>query len=154
VSELVPTFKGEVQLAGWSDTHNGGAKVTFWLPDRDELAPFAGLTARKGNTAGHRFMMVLVEIGDDDQPANQPKGGPLSRLAGQWCGSPEFRAWLASNVLHTGRVIDEDEAATQLRSICAIDSRAQLDSEPAARQLFDSIIRLPFRAYCEQVLGR
>jgi len=65
---MKPTFQNEVQLAGWSESHNSGAKVTFWLPTSEDLEPFRGLTSRKGNTAGHRFAMVLVEIGDDDQP--------------------------------------------------------------------------------------
>lgn len=64
------TYQGEVQLAGWSETHTGGCKVTIWLPLPEDLEPFKGLTARKGNTAGHRFMAAFVEIGDDEQPAN------------------------------------------------------------------------------------
>lgn len=65
---MTPTFQDEVQLAGWSETHTGGPKVTFWLQDAEQLAVFKALTARKGNTAGHRFACVLVEIGDDEQP--------------------------------------------------------------------------------------
>lgn len=64
------TYQGEVQLAGWSETHTGGCKVTLWLPSSEDLEPFKSLTARKGNTAGHRFMAAFVEIGDDEQPVN------------------------------------------------------------------------------------
>lgn len=109
---MTPTFSGEIQLAGWSDTHNGGAKITFWLPDADNLEVFKGLTAKKGNTAGHRFACVLVEIGDDDLPVTQSaqsetivdhlvdanktitKGGALAKLAGQWCQSQSFFDWI------------------------------------------------------------
>lgn len=69
----VPTnFTGEVQLAGWSDSHQGGAKVTFWLPSAADLEPFRALTVRKGNIAGHVFMMALVEVGEDGQPVPPP----------------------------------------------------------------------------------
>jgi hypothetical protein len=56
----------EVMLAGWQESHSQGCKVTFWLPDPESLEPFKGLTARKGNTAGQRFMMVLAPIADDE----------------------------------------------------------------------------------------
>lgn len=64
------TYQGEVQLAGWSETHTGGCKVTIWLPSAEDLEPFKELTARKGNTAGHRFMAAFVEIGDDEMPVH------------------------------------------------------------------------------------
>ena len=60
---------------------------------------FKGMTAKKGHTAGQRFMAVLVEIGDDDQPVipqdtpepqDKRKGGPLARLAGMWCNDRRF----------------------------------------------------------------
>ena len=63
------SFQGELMLAGWKDTHNGGATVTFWLPDPAELEVFRGMTAKKGNVAGQRFMAVLAEIGDDEKAA-------------------------------------------------------------------------------------
>lgn len=68
MSELKPTFQGEVQLAGWKETHTSGVTVTFWLQNPEELDAFRALTVRKGNTAGHRFACVLVEIGDDERP--------------------------------------------------------------------------------------
>ncbi len=55
-------------LAGWTETHNSGAKVSFWLPNSEDLEPFKGLTAKKGNQAGQRFMAVLVEIGPGELP--------------------------------------------------------------------------------------
>lgn len=63
-------FEGEMQLAGWSETHTGGCKVTLWVPSPEDLEPFKALTARKGNTAGHRMVAAFVEIGDDEQPVN------------------------------------------------------------------------------------
>lgn len=68
MSDVVATFQGEVQLAGWKETHSSGVTVTFWLPDTADLDAFRALTVRKGNQAGHRFACVLVEIGDDEQP--------------------------------------------------------------------------------------
>lgn len=117
-------------LAGWAETHNSGAKIALWLPDSADLDVFRGLTVRKGNTAGHRFMMVLVEIGEDEkpvsdvahgyvragppigdppglegrdppgEPVNAIKGGELAKLAGILCATPQFRDWLFARVTH------------------------------------------------------
>lgn len=71
MSDITPTFHGEMQLAGWSESHNSGCKVTFWLQSSEDLEAFRALTVRKGNTAGQRFMAALVEVGDDEQPVRQ-----------------------------------------------------------------------------------
>jgi hypothetical protein len=73
MSDLTPVFHGEVMLAGWSESHNGGAKVTFWLSDPSELDAFRAMTVAKGKTAGQRLGCALVEIGDDDKPVQPAK---------------------------------------------------------------------------------
>jgi hypothetical protein len=153
MSDITPTFQGEMQLAGWSETHNGGCKVTFWLPDATDLDAFRALTVRKGNQAGHRFMAVLVEVGDDEQPVQQPagpapapepeqpKGGALARLAGMWCNDPDFWTWLR---LQNIQCENAEQAALAVRSTCGIASRAELDSNANAERLFQERIRVPF----------
>lgn len=145
---ISPAYQGEVQLAGWVESHTGGAKVTFWLPDASALDAFRGMTAKRGNRAGHRMMCVLVEIGDDEHPVEQerqtekPKGGPLAQLAGRWCADPFFRHWYGA--------IDADEAAHMMRIECHVDSRAELDHDEFAAQLFHRHIREPFRLHCRE----
>ena len=140
-------FQGEVMLAGWSQTHNGGAKVTFWLSDEHDLAAFKAMTVAKGKTAGQRLAIVAVEIGDDEQPKEQPgtavapsavKGGDLARLAGQLCQNPEF--------LRFHNFETEAEAAAHIRFACQITSRAELDSIPEAARIFHESFRKPFLA--------
>ena len=77
-----PSFTGEVMLAGWSETHAGGAKIVLWLPDADSLTAFRAMTVRKGNTAGQRFMAVLVEIGDDELPVAPPSAPVVQQTCG------------------------------------------------------------------------
>ena len=147
-----PTFTGEMQLAGWSETHNGGCKVTFWLPDATELDAFRALTVRKGNTAGHRFMAALVEVGDDEQPVQPepaapeaPKGGMLAKLAGMLCDQPEFWAFLNWCDANGGQVIQNaEDAANLVRDVCGVASRAELDHNETAAQAFHQKIRLPY----------
>lgn len=122
---MTPVFSDEVMLAGWQETHTGGAKVTFWLQSSEALDVFRGMTAKKGNTAGQRMACVLVLINDDETPitpaensrpkldraeeertpqaqgvetpAGNSKPGPLCMLAVRWCAMPEFWAWLCEN---------------------------------------------------------
>ena len=137
---MKPTFAGEIQLSGWSETHNAGCKVTFWLQSPDDLEAFRTLTIRKGNTAGHRFMAALVEIGDDELPIeptpSELKGGALAKLAGQWCADPVFQKWLF--------VYSELEAAQKIKRFCEVDSRRMLDHNPKAADLFQGLFRTPF----------
>lgn len=155
MSAITPTFAGEMQLAGWSESHTGGCKVTFWLQSPDDLASFRTLTTRKGNTAGHRFMAALVEIGDDEMPpqtapvavmgnpiSEKPKGGALAKLAGMWCNDPEFWAWADSITSYS--IANAEDAADYVRDICEIDSRAELDNDEEAADLFHRYIRGPY----------
>lgn len=132
-------FQGEVMLAGWSQTHNGGAKVTFWLQDDTDLEAFKAMTVAKGKTAGQRLALVAVEIGDDEQPKAQPeqKGGELAKLAGMFCQQPEFWEF-------AGYAQNPEGAKDWILSICGIQSRRQLDHDPVAAQTFHDRVRKPY----------
>lgn len=155
---MTPAFQDEVQLAGWSETHTGGAKVTFWLPDAEALDVFRTLTARKGNTAGHRFACVLVEIADDEQPVQESvMGNPISETKGrgklgdlcwravQWCNDPEFRAFLQKQ---TGWAANTpEEARNAICEVCDVASRKMLDHSPIAAEKFNRLIRGPYQKH-------
>ena len=68
MATAIPTKPLELMLAGWSLTHNGGCKVTFWLSDEDDLKYFEAATVRKGKVAGQRYQTVFVQLNDDDTP--------------------------------------------------------------------------------------
>lgn len=139
------TFQGEVMLAGWSQTHNGGAKVTFWLQDDTDLEAFKAMTVAKGKTAGQRLALVAVEIGDDEKPvsrdagttASEPKGGELAKLAGIFCQQPDFWEF-------AGYAQNPEGAKDWILSICGIQSRRQLDHDPVAAQTFHDRVRKPY----------
>ena len=64
-------FQGEVQFRRYSDTSTQGQQVVFAVADREALESFIG-------KEGKRFMAVLVEIGDDEEPV------PSSVSNGGW----------------------------------------------------------------------
>jgi hypothetical protein len=155
------TFQGSVMLAGWADSHNGGAKVAFWLEDPKDLDVFRGLTVAKGKTAGQRFAMVLVEIDDDEQPKQmeekpeEPKGGALAKLAGQLCQNLAFRHWFWTKRWQTPKghdievdgTMEAEETAEAIRQVCGVISRAELDHNDAAAEIFHEKIRKPWHAF-------
>jgi hypothetical protein len=155
-SSITPNFAGELQFAGWTDSHTSGPKVAFWLQSAEDLEAFRSLTARKGNQAGHRFMAVFVEVGDDEKPvpppvvgnpiSEKPKGGALSKLAGVWCADPEFQSWLWESADYIGEPTPE-ECAETVRAWCRVESRADLDHDEAAAERFTKLIRGPYMKY-------
>ena len=149
-------FQGEVQFRRYSDTSTQGQQVVFAVADREALESFIG-------KEGKRFMAVLVEIGDDEQPvAGNPASseaaigktiskpnqrlGDLAYRAVQWCKEPEFRAWLgvAGDFVNE---LTEDAASEVIKGWCEVDSRKELDTNPRAKQLFNQLIRGPYQKH-------
>lgn len=147
---LTPFFSGEIQLAGWSESHNSGSKISFWLPDAKDLDAFRVATIRKGNKAGQRFACVLVEIGDDEQLVqpivpfvDKPKGGELAKWAGIMSNDPVFWEWLDQSgyAFPFGLAANSLVRATWLiRNECGVDSRAELDHNPEAAKIFRNMM--------------
>lgn len=149
-------FSGEVQFAGYNDSNTQGARITFWLPDPDQLAYFRAIVTKKGGKAGQRFMLVLVEIGDDEQPVDKAqeaaferavKGGPLSQHAGRLCKDADFQRWAAADggdKRSFGYAMSEDGARLFIIETCRIKSRTELDHDQRAAQAYETLVRRPF----------
>lgn len=137
-----PQYAGEVRVVRSSYTSKNGPTITLALHDIDELGKVASLD-------GKRFMVALVQIGDDEQPVEAPelKGGELAKLAGRWCSDPEFWGWLSREA--NCQIQDSEKAAEVVRSMCLIKSRADLDHDKFAATRFKVLIREPYRVWLE-----
>lgn len=157
-------FSGEMQLAGWSESHSGGCKVSFWLSSPEDLDAFRLMTVRKGNQSGQRIMAALVEIGDDELPVipdagipasdstrlkDEPKLGDAAWLAVQWCNDPQFWEWIESvkDPAIPWVCKSEQDAKKFICTHCEIDSRKYLDTNQEALRIWNEEIRKPFRDY-------
>lgn len=147
---MTPTFQGEVLMRRWSDSSTQGVQVTFALPDATDLDPLKAKT-------GKRFMAVLVEIGDDEQPvtgnpATEKKSreylGDLCYRAVQWCNDPEFRAWLAERGDFYGELTVK-AAGEVICTWCEVESRKDLDTNPIAAEKFNRLIRGPYQKHLQ-----
>lgn len=153
MTEPTPTFAGEVQLRRWSESNTQGVQVTFALAESADLDKFKGLD-------GKRFMAVLVQIGDDEQPVDVRNSdikpgksrndreplGDLCWRAVQWCKEPEF--WDFLNLNFPGaQVVCEQGAKQHLELVCLITSRKELDVDPEAARRFNQLIRGPYQKH-------
>jgi hypothetical protein len=144
MNEPPPSFTGEVMLAGWQETHNGGAKVTFWLPSSEDLEPFRMATVRKGKTAGQRYMCVLVEIGDDEKPMRHPSNDAHLLLTGD-----DFLAYAKAHATRAGMRDAWDGAAAKewAKYVIGCESLSQLDKDPALLARYHELVLKPFQRW-------
>jgi hypothetical protein len=134
---MTPTFQGEVQFRRWSDSSTQGVQVTFALPESEALEPLKG-------KEGKRFMAVLVEIGDDEQPVQPPvKRGPLCIEACEYCKDRDFQMWARERADLVGEP-NEHLAKDVILGFCGVESRKDLDKSPVAAEKFRALIRGPF----------
>lgn len=163
MSTKKPTFAGEAQFAGYTDSSRGGPRITLRLSDRDELQKFVGLE-------GKRYMVAMVEIADDEAPAEPttPKSKARDRLPPlcEWavlqCEKPMFQQWCqdqwdAGRVPVTSGLRILGPAASKVEFaklvVCAlarIESRKELDTNPDAAQRFHRLVRIPYAAWLRE----
>ena len=156
MTEPTPTFAGEVQLRRWSESNTQGVQVTFALAESADLDKFKGLD-------GKRFMAVLVQIGDDEQPVpanplisknsvrkpEMPRAplGDLCWRAVQWCKDLEFHVWVAAQVHCHPVAVGETQARDYILFKCGVESRKELDTNPEAASKFNRLIRGPYQKH-------
>lgn len=135
-------FHGEMQLRRWSETSGQGSTITLQLADAGDLDKFKNMALPEGKKVGQRLAVVMVEIGDDEKPVEQPevekkeKPGEFCIMACTFCKDPLFLRWSESP--------DEESAKHYILIRCDVESRKELDFNKDARFLFHKNIREPF----------
>jgi hypothetical protein len=87
---------------------------------------------------GSRYMVVMVRIGDNEQPVNRElefPGDHAVKMAGMMCRDAEFWKWIK---LKTGAdVTSEKECAQWLSEFLNIQSRKELKESQEVREVFN-----------------
>jgi len=86
---------------------------------------------------GARYMVVMVRIGDDEQPLDREmvkKHHPAVAIAGMLCRDKLF--WEYIDMRCNENVMTEAECSEWLKYYFEIDSRAELKSNEKAREAF------------------
>jgi hypothetical protein len=84
--------------------------------------------------------MALAALQKPQEQPEKPLGGPLSQWLAIRCGEEKFQSWLGA--------WNAAAAASEVRRICGVSSRAEIDHDEAARQRFEDLIRGPWMRYC------
>jgi len=141
-AEKAVCYSGEVMLLAWAESNTRGRTVTFQMNEDGEAHPFKDMTVRKGGRAGQRFMMVLVELGDDEKPVEKTP----SQLCFLLCQDQQFQYFLNERALF-GDIDCEEKARAFILEACKIDSRSKLDSNMTARATWEATIYQPWLQY-------
>ena len=99
---------------------------------------------------GSRYVVVMVRLGDDEQPMNRENefpGDHAVKLAGILCRDPEFWGWLHKK--EWLMEANEKACAAWLISYLDIESRKELKTNEEARHLFNQL-RSSFEAWRKQ----
>ena len=89
---------------------------------------------------GSRYMVVMVRIGDNEQPLNRElefPGDHAVKMAGMMCRDPDFWAWL--EVKFDVIVDSEKDCATWLSDFLNIQSRKELKENEEVRNVFNKL---------------
>ena len=99
---------------------------------------------------GSRYQVVMVRLGDDDQPLSREgefPGDHAVKMAGILCRDPEFWKWLNDREMLMEK--NEKACAEWLTSYLGIESRKELKTDTEARNLFNQLKR-SFEAWRSQ----
>ena len=130
---------------GVKDMADSSLRITLEFEPRHAREAYALFGAR-----GTPVAVVALKVGYEQKvdplpgPAHKAAenvhvGGPLARLAGQWCADPAFREWIY--------VDTEAQAAEKIRAFCKIESRRLLDHDLEAATKFKKLFRTPYMAH-------
>ena len=165
IKEIEPflALASEVQFIDGSYSVGGGTVIKFYCPDRELLEKFEGKDKHSKTKQGQRYVLMLVEIQDDETPINQNnkrriekeeliKGGPLSKRAGILCNDSDYLGYL---IIHKHITKGEKKAMVEaaeayVRNMCGVTTRKMLDHDKQAAHKFRNFVLEPFiRAYAE-----
>jgi hypothetical protein len=124
-------------------------RLTIDIEPNDAQKAFA-LFGRPGSSVA-LAALVPGYAAKSDAPVEpeKPKGGPLAKLAGQWCKDHRFQEWASQQEMYS--TIDggtpEEIARLFICETCDVESRADLDHYQFNANLFHERVREPFAAW-------
>lgn len=137
---MLENVPSELMFCGANWSHQGGAIVTFFIADQDDMEKVR-LWSTVDVDGEHAVQMFLglVELDDDDAPINQRKaglvewaeglvGGPNSKRAARLCQDPDFQRFVGYRKRMDGPATFE-QCDDWIKRMCAIHTKKLLDYE-------------------------
>lgn len=126
---------------------DGSLRIECEVEPRHAQAAFALFGA-----PGTPMALAALKTAVQQESAPEPmKGGPLSQWVAMRCQESAFQSWLASTYLPYWCSLagtPAECAAATIRSICEIESRAEIDNDEGAYERFQERIRGPWQKHC------
>lgn len=142
----------EAASAGVKDMADGSLRITFEFEPRHAADAFA-LFGPRGRAVAIAALKdgaaAITSESASEVKEKQQKGGEWAKLAGIWCADPEFWAFLNHQFPGDSKVTTADHAAMSVRVHSCIKSRADLDHDDMALDLFNIHIRRPFMKWMQ-----
>lgn len=160
----MPDAPDECVLLGASWTHTQGATVTFAF---DSVEYWRRFTTADQSDSPTQFHLTLVEMQDDETPVDQVsqatlekatkrKGGPKSKHVAQFIQGQDFRTFVGKRLEmpeDRWNMVTADMADKWVKQVVGIESKADLDHEPAAWERYEKLIRRPFLQWARSYFG-
>lgn len=140
-------FEGDAYLGNWGESGTHGKWVKLILrepegaPPEGTPHPFTTARTSSGKKMGQRYAVVLVEIGEDEQPVRKTH----AQMAFLLCKDPAF--WYFLNERSFVTVDSEESARACILEGCKATSRSAFDKDPAARAAWLTLFYNPFDIY-------
>ena len=91
---------------------------------------------------GSRYMVVMVRIGDNEQPVNRElefPGDYAVKMAGMMCRDRDFWNWVSTKTVLPHEITSEKECAEWLADYLNIQSRKELKDNQVVRDEFNKL---------------
>lgn len=140
-------------------------EVIFLRPSYSDSKQAAIITLQVGDMpsdldifVGHnnkRYMVALVEIGNDEQPTKtepykqHDRLGPLAQWAVMRCKEPKFWEFLNEDFENIGLVDSEESAKKAILNLCNVTSRKEIDQRDTSLY-FKDVIMSPYRYWLQR----
>lgn len=125
---------------------DGSLRITVEVEPQDAQQAFALF-----GKPGAPMALAALAVGHAAvQEPEKPKGGERAKWVAMRCQEPEFQQWLCSEFRASAQSAiclnrrGAELAACIVRSVCEVESRAELDTDPEAARVFDELIRRPW----------
>ena len=119
---------------------DGTLRLTVDIEPRHSQAAFALFGA-----PGTPMALAALKSAKADP---KPVGGELAKWCAIRCGETAFQRWIQERHLKEWEAAPGATpatwAASVIRAVCGIESRAEFDNDPAAAARFDRLIRRPW----------
>lgn len=124
---------------------DGTLRVSVDIEPRHAQTAFV-LFGAPGTPIALAALKVGTQIDPEPEPEQahyHPKGGQLAKWAAMRCQDERFMKWM--------RVKNEQAAREEILLVCRIRSRAELDNNPEAAEMFDHHFRRPWAEHCKRM---